>query len=80
MNFIRTALIGTLLLGTSASGAVAHTGDHTTYEFMGGVAHFLSEPDHILGLAAVVLAVAAVALWKRRRTASVTRATLIDKR
>lgn len=55
-----------VLLALAATPAAAHEGHHETLTFAEQVRHLLSQPDHQLALAGlVVLAIAGAWTWRR---------------
>ena len=62
---MRTALA--LCLSLAAGPALAHEGEHGGMATLAALRHLLSQPDHLLGLAALVAVAAAAGLaWRRR--------------
>jgi hydrogenase/urease accessory protein HupE len=61
----------TLTFALLPAAAIAHPGDHHQFSLTAALTHALSEPDHLIGLAALA-AVSAVgwSLWRGRKRAS----------
>ena len=58
----------TALMALTATPALAHPGHHETLSFADQARHLLTQPDHILAFAGlVVLAVAGAWQWRRVR-------------
>jgi len=62
MKFIRLLLLLGLLLPVSA---FAHTGDHHQHNFVTIVAHFFSQPDHLLMVAMVTALLWSILITRR---------------
>ena len=50
----------------AAAPALAHSGGHGDLSFFVGILHFLSQPDHWLGVLFAVVFVGAVVVWRSR--------------
>jgi hydrogenase/urease accessory protein HupE len=57
MNRTRLAALAAGFTTLSAAPVLAHTGDHTHVGFVGTVVHFLTNPDHLLPLAAAAVVI-----------------------
>jgi hydrogenase/urease accessory protein HupE len=52
MHIGKTLSLAIAVLVAGAVPAFAHAGDHTHVDFLGAVVHVLTQPDHLLPLAA----------------------------
>jgi hydrogenase/urease accessory protein HupE len=57
MNRTRLAALAAGLSALSATPVLAHAGDHTHVGFVDTVVHFLTNPDHLLPLAAAAVVI-----------------------